>query len=399
MQETNVDAQKISRRNLYILSFTLVVVMLGFGMVIPIFPFYIERMGAGGRELGLLVAVSTLTEFVFAPYWGGVSDRRGRKPVLILGIFGYFLSMLLLGFATELWMLFVVKSLSGVFSSATLPTSMAYIGDSTSEEERGGGMGMLGSAMGLGVILGPGFGGWLATDSISIPFFISAGLSLIALLLIVFLLSESLPVSQRRFEKARSDRINEITRALFSPIRMLLFMAFLLSFGLTNFDVIFGLYAMEKFGYGPQQVGTIIMVMGVVTAIGKGVLTGPFTRRWGEANVIKMSLLAGSVGFLVLLMANRYVTVLIATVFFILSKTLLRPSVLSLTSKRANIGQGAAMGLSNSFQSLGRIVGPIWAGYVFDLNLNYPYISGSAILFIGFLISIFWGLESTRNHN
>jgi DHA1 family multidrug resistance protein-like MFS transporter len=114
------------------------------------------------------------------------------------------------------------------------------------------------------------------------------------------------------------------------------------------------------------------------------------TKRWGEAAVIKASALAGSVGFLVLLLANSYLTILLATGFFILSKTLLRPAAFALISKRAAGGQGAAMGLSNSFMSLGRIVGPVWAGFIFDVNVDYPYLSGSLIMFIGFLASLLW---------
>jgi DHA1 family multidrug resistance protein-like MFS transporter len=417
---------KTSNRKVIILSFTLVVVMLGFGMVIPIFPFYIEELGAGGSELGLLVATSALLEFLFAPVWGGVSDRTGRKPVLMLGMLGYGLSLLLFGLATQLWMLFASRALSGILSSATLATALAYVGDSTSEEDRGGGMGTLGAAMALGVILGPGLGGWLASDSLSAPFFIAAGLSLFSLLLILLLLPESLPPEARQGTdgKVSTVQFGELRRGLFSPIGVLLFMVSLFSFALTNFEAVFGLYALEKFGYGPERVGTILVVVAVVSTVGKGALTGPATKRWGEATVIKASLLAGSIGFVVLVLANTYVTILLATGFFILSKTLLRPAAFSLISKRATpstrrprsprsrsgqagqagsghrVGQGMAMGLSNSFMSLGRIAGPIWAGLIFDVNVNYPYLSGAAIMFVGFLISLVWvsqGRKETPN--
>lgn len=380
-----------NRKQVIILSFALVVVTLGFGMVIPIFPFYIERMGAGGSELGLLVATAAFMELLLGPMWGSVSDRAGRRPILMLGMLGYGLSSLLFGLSTQLWMLFASRALSGVLSSATLSTAMAYIGDSTSEEDRGGGMGILGAAMGLGLILGPGFGGWLAAVSLPTPFFAAAGLSLVSLLLILFLLPESLPAEARQQAdgKVKTVQFGELWRALFSPIGILLFMVFLASFGLANFEAVFGLYALEKFEYGPERVGMILTVVGLVSTIGK-IFTGTLTRRWGDAPIIKVSLLTGSVGFLVLLLANTYPTILLATGFFILSKTFLRPAVLSLTSKQATVGQGVAMGLSNSFMSLGRIVGPIWAGFVFDMNFNYPYLSGSVILFVGFLISLIW---------
>src|SRR5512136_3400995 len=187
----------IRNKNVVILSFALVVVTLGFGMVIPLFPFYIERMGGGGKELGLLVAVASLTELLFGPVWGSISDRVGRKPILMLGMLGYGLSSLLFGLSTELWMLYASRALSGILSAATASTAMAYIGDSTSDQERGGGMGILGAAGGLGLILGPGLGGWLGGISLATPFFAAAGISLVSVLLILVMLPESLPASAR----------------------------------------------------------------------------------------------------------------------------------------------------------------------------------------------------------
>jgi DHA1 family multidrug resistance protein-like MFS transporter len=366
-------------------------------MVIPIFPFYIDHLGGGGKELGLLVAVAALTELIFGPVWGGLSDRVGRKPILMLGMVGYGVSSLLFGLATELWMLYAARALSGVLSAATASTAMAYIGDSTSDEERGGGMGILGAAGGLGIILGPGFGGWLGGVSLAMPFFAAAGISLVSMVLILFLLPESLPLEARQpiGGKIKMMRLGELWIALLSPIGILLFMAFLSSFGLANFEAVFGLYALQKFHYGPEQVGVILAVVGLVSAVGK-VFTGALTQRWGDASVIKASLFTGSIGFLVLLLAHTYTTILLATGFFILSKTFLRPAVFSLTSKQATVGQGVAMGLSNSFMSLGRIAGPLWAGFAFDMNFDYPYLSGAAILFIGFLISLMWVTQSQK---
>jgi DHA1 family multidrug resistance protein-like MFS transporter len=387
----------INNKNIIILSLALIVVSLGFGMVIPIFPFYIGRLGGGGKELGLLVAVAALTELIFGPVWGSLSDRVGRKPILVIGTVGYGLSSLLFGLATELWMLYAARALSGVLSAATASTAMAYIGDSTLDQDRGGGMGILGAAGGLGIILGPGFGGWLGGVSLATPFFAAAAISLVSTVLILFLLPESLPAHARQLADLRIKVIQfgELWRALFGPIGILLFMAFLASFGLANFESVFGLYALEKFNYGPERVGVILTIVGLASTLGK-IFTGALTRRWGDATVIKTSLFTGSVGFLVLLLANTYPTILLATGFFVLSKTFLRPSVLSLTSQRATIGQGAAMGLSNSFMSLGRIVGPLWAGLVFDVNFDYPYLSGAAILFVGFLISLVWVTQGDK---
>jgi len=207
------------------------------------------------------------------------------------------------------------------------------------------------------------------------------------------MLPESLTDTGRVAEAEIKLPFEGLLEALRGPVGMLFFLAFLLSFGLTNFESIFGLYFSGKYGYGPQEVGAILMVMGVVTTLGRGLLTGPLTRRWGEHSVIRGSLLMGSAGFLLVLRADTYALILLATGFFIFSKTLLRPSILSLVSKNTDMGQGAALGLSNSFMSLGRIVGPLWAGYVFDVDMDYPYLSGAGILFLGFLLSLAWRLR------
>ena len=383
--------EKVDRRKISILSFALIVVMLGFGIVIPIFPFFIEDLGAGGSELGLLIAVSALLEFMFGPVWGGISDRIGRKPVLSIGMVGYALSTFLFGISTELWMLFAARAISGILSSATLTAAMAYVSDTTSKEDRGGGMGKLGAAMALGVILGPGLGGWLAKDSLSLPFFIASGMAIVSFLLILIFLPESLSSENREDTgKEKVIQVKDLWQAVFSEIGVLLLMVMLFSFALTNFEAVFGLYALEKFNYGPEQVGVILMVIAVISTVGKATLAGPATKQWGETRVIKASLIAGSVGFLVLLAANTYITILLATGFFILSKTLLRPASFALISKQVTGGQGAAMGLSNSFMSLGRIIGPIWAGFIFDVNINYPYLSGSLFMLVGFIISLIW---------
>lgn len=379
-----------NRKQIIILFFTLVVVMLGFGMVIPIMPFLIESMGASGSTLGLLMATFALMQLIFSPVWGSLSDRIGRKPVLVIGVFGFGITMVLFGLSTQLWMLFAARALSGILSSATMPTAMAYIGDSTSEEDRGGGMGVVGAAMGMGMVLGPGLGGTLAGENLAVPFFIAGVLSFLAMVLIMVFLPESLPKEERQQEgRVQFINLGELWQALKSPIGILLFMAFLLSFGLTAFEAIFGLYALTRFDYGPQHVGTILMVIGFVSAAVQISLTGPLTKRWGEATVIKVSLLLSVVGFPLMLLANSFLTILVTSGFFMLGVSLLRPAVSSLISRQATVGQGVAMGLNNSFQSMGRIVGPIWAGFIFDLDLRYPYLSGSVIMLIGLIVSLF----------
>ncbi|HSG16480.1 MAG TPA: MFS transporter [Anaerolineae bacterium] len=391
---------KSSRSKVLILAFTLVVVMLGYGMVIPIIPFYVEEMGAGGMELGLLVACYALMRLIFGPMWGSLSDRVGRKPVLMVGVFGYAITMFFFGLATQLWMLFVARIVSGLLSSATSPTTLAYISDSTTEEDRGGGMGILGAAIGLGTILGPGLGGCLSGDSLARPFFLAAALSLVAVALIYLLLPESLPPQKRRsitltlsdFSARRGsvtkERANELWAALTGPIGVLLLLAFLVTCGVTTFYGIFGLYVLERFGYGPAEVGTMLMVMGLVSAVAQGALCGPLIRRRGELWLIRASLGVGGGSFLLIMIADGFSWLLVSTGFFFMVTALLMPALTALISKRTTMEQGITMGLSNSAMSLGRIAGPLWGGFAFDLNIRYPFWGGAAILLAGFLVSL-----------
>jgi DHA1 family multidrug resistance protein-like MFS transporter len=388
--------QTSNRKNLFILSFTLVVVTLGFGVVIPIIPFYMESLGAGGTELGLLVASYAVMRLIFAPIWGSLSDRLGRKPIMMIGILGYGLTMVLFGFATELWMLFAARILSGILSSATSPTTMAYIGDSTSEQDRGSGMGILGAAVGLGTIFGPALGGLLASDSLSTPFFIAGGMSFLALLLTWLWLPESLPKDARQPSTKRIPlpEIRLWWQALSSPIGILLILAFLLTCGLMIFYGIFGLYALDKFGFGPEQVGVIFMVVGLVSAITQGGLTGLVTRKWGETPIIKIGMLGSAISLFLVSLATNYWSLLITIGLFVFTTALLTPAISALTSKRAETQQGMAMGLSNSFMSLGRIAGPLLAGFVFDINAVLPFISGAVIMLLGFITSMIWLSEA-----
>lgn len=379
----------MNKTNLIILFFTMVVMMLGFGMIIPIMPFFVEQYGATGADLGMLMAVFGIMQFLFAPMWGSLSDRYGRKRLLVVGVLGNVVSNLIFGMATNLGMMFLSRILAGIFSSATFPTAMAYISDNTDERSRGGGMGIIGAAMGVGMVLGPGVGGWLGGQNLSIPFFLAAGLSLLASLLIVFLLPESLPVEKRQVGgKLRGPQLGLMWHSLFGPLGFLLLLAFMVNYALANFEGIFGLYAKHRYAYGPEQVGSILTVIGLISALIQGFLTGPATRRLGEERVIKLSLFASGLGFGLMLLAGSYPMVLLTVSFFILSNTMLRPSISSLISKRAKGGQGAALGMSSSFESLGRVVGPLWAGTLFDININLPYASAALILLAVFALSL-----------
>lgn len=368
------------------LFFTMVVMMLGFGIIIPIMPFYVEHFGAGGSELGALIAVFSVMQFISSPFWGSMSDRYGRKKIMMIGVLGNALSLIVIGLAHSMTTIFISRAVEGLISSATLPTVMAYISDSTTQEERGGGMGVIGAAMGVGMVLGPGLGGWLSAKSLSFPFFLAACMSFLSLAMIWFVLPESLPVERRASEvrKFRGPALGQMWKELFGPMGFLMVLAFLVNFALANFEGIFGLYADKRYGYTPTQVGSVMVVVGLISSAVQMLVTGPATRKLGEPNVIRLSLVASAVGFVFMALVPNNILVPLSVGFFVFSNAMLRPSIVSLTSKRAQGGQGMALGMNNAFQSLGRVVGPLWAGMMFDWHLFLPYLSAAVIMLVAF---------------
>jgi MFS transporter, DHA1 family, multidrug resistance protein len=386
---------KNNRRNLFILSFTLLVVMLGYSMAMPLLPFYIERFGVGGIELGWLMSTYSLMQLICAPIWGSVSDRYGRKPILAIGVLGYAVTLFLFGLATNFTMLFLARTLSGILSSATQPTAMAYIGESTGQEEKSKGMGQLGAMVGLGVILGPLFGGLLSSRALSLPFFVGSGLAFIAFLLVIFLLPESKTASSSTGQddagSATSKRLGVLDiylRVLRGPAGILLLLTLIMSFGMTNFQGMIGLYVIDKFALNTKQVGAIWMVMGGVLILGQGVLVGPLSKKFGDLTLIRIGLLGGAVGFVLVALAVDYITTLVALGFFILALALIGPALNSCISSFAGEYQGSVMGLNSASTSLGRVVGPLWGGYIYDVNINFPFFSGAATFLLGLFVSM-----------
>ena len=383
-----MDEQK---RSLNILSFVLLVVSLGYGIFSPILPFYIESMGASGTELGLLNASYAVMRLIFGPIWGSISDRIGRKRILMVGILGFGITMVWFGLATQLWMLFAARILAGILSSATAPTTMAYIGDNAPEGELSKGMGRLSAAGGIGAILGPLLGGLVASDSLSTPFFIAAGLAGISLVLALIFLPES--KSAQKEEPEGKKQIIDMRgwgKTIFSPVGRLFTLTFVSTSGLYIFSNTFGLYGLERFGFGTEEVGVVYMVLGLVSMLSIGLLVGPATKLLGDEKIVRFGFLGAAISLGLMPLANGLISVILITGLLAVAVSLQGISLTSLTSKLATTEQGVTMGLSNSFVSLGRIVGPILGGVLLDINLNLPFNGAAGMLLIAFIFSTIW---------
>lgn len=374
------------RKNTLILSFTLLVVMLGYGMVLPVMPLYIKLFGAGGSEMGWLMATYSLMQLICAPLWGVFSDRVGRKPVLALGVLGYALTLLLFGLSTQFWMIFAARTLAGILSSATMPTAMAYISDHVPEKERSGSMGTLGAAMGAGMVVGPLMGGVLSEQSLSVPFFVGAGMAFLAFWLVILILPESRTAAGDKGTRSRLT-FGEALTTLRSPAGMVLLLILVMSFGMAGFQGIIGLYAVDKYQLDNQMVGVLWMVIGGVLILGQGVLTGPLTRRFGLPVLIRAGLAGGALGFLLMAFASSHLALLFSLVVFTLALAVMGPALNAYLSLFAGNSQGAMMGFNTAFASLGRVVGPLWAGPFYDISFDLPFFGGAVILALGMLLS------------
>lgn len=388
-----LDGHKANRHALTLLFLTLFIVMLGFGVIMPILPFYAESMGANATALGLLFATYSIIQFFTSPIWGQVSDRIGRKPPLLIGLLGFSLSFLLFGLATELWMLFAARILGGFLSAATLPTVLAYIADTTDEEHRGSGMGVLGAAMGLGVTFGPVIGGVLGEYNQQLPFFFSAAVGLAVAIAMFFVLPESLPpeARQRGGVAARPNLgLRNVLLALSGPLGFIMVLAFLASFAAANLEATFALFTEVGLGFGEGELGIIFGAMGITMALTQGLLVGPTINKWGEPRMIQIGLVASAAGFILLLFAVDLASMILIMVVMGVGNAAMRPAINSLVSKRTLPSeQGNTMGIVNSYNSLGRIFGPVVGGVLFDtLGHQSPFIFGALIFVITYLLSI-----------
>ena len=363
---------QINRKSMMILYASIFLVGIGFSIIMPILPYYAESMGASAFQLGLLMTVYALCQFIFAPVWGAYSDKVGRKPVLLMGMIGFALTFFLFALANSLWMLFVARIAGGIFSCATIPTAMAYVGDSTSEEKRGSSMGMVGAAMGVGMIFGPAIGSGLAHISLAFPFLIAGILCALNSLGIFAFIKESLALEKRIPYKG--VRRESLLKGLKTPLAFLFIVMLFCSLAESTNHGTFALYAKGKLDIGATDVGIVFTCAGIVMALVQGLLVGRLINRIGEEKTIGLGiiiLISSLAGFL---MSNNLVSLIVFMGVFSGGIGLIRPSISAAVSKRTTMQQGSAMGILQGYDSLGRVIGPSLGGFMLDLNLSYAYL-------------------------
>ena len=374
--------------------------LLGFGIIIPMLPFYAEHFGASPGIVTLLMATYSLMQFVAAPFIGSMSDRYGRRRVILISLVGTCVAYVFMAYASSLVMLFAARALAGLFAG-NIAAAQAYIADITTPENRARGMGFFGAAFGLGFIFGPMIGGILsgsASGSINFhaaPLF-AASLSSIAAFLVVVLLKESRKVGS----------VNSGSRGWFAPIylavrradmKRLIYLFLLVMFVFAGLEATIALWAERQFLWGPREVGYLFAYVGVIAAVVQGGIIGPATRRWGEMRVIILGLCGLVAGFALMPVASGMSLLLVATALLAGGFGLCNPALNSLISRRASSdSQGAVLGVAQSGASLARILGPAFAGAVFSsLGRHAPYIIGALMLL--FALGIAWRMMQSSD--
>ena len=372
--------------------FIIVVIdLIGFGIVIPLLPFYAEHFNADPATVGLVMATYSFTQFLAAPFWGRTSDRTGRRPVLLVTLFGGALAYLMLAFADSLWMLFAARALGGAMAG-NISTAFAYVADITTRENRAKGMGMIGAAFGLGFIIGPALGGLLAgPDPINAdyrsPALAGAGLSLAALILALVRLKESLsPEIRRRIAaRPRRGRLKQFSDALVDRnVGLLIALSFFATFAFAGLEATFAMWSRRQFGWGPEQNGYLFAFVGVVSALIQGGLIGRLAKRFGETRLIIQGAGALCLGIGLIPFSSTVPMLIIAMLIAAYGFSVISPALNSAISLRVGEGeQGSMMGVTRSATTLARVAGPAVAGGLFALlGRDWPYYAAAAVMLV-----------------
>ena len=410
----------MNRARLIVIFTTVFIDLVGFGIVIPVLPFYAQGtlFNATPRTVGLIYTSYSVMQLIFSPILGKLSDRYGRRPVLFYSIIGTGIGFMLLGFANSIWMLFAGRILDGI-TGGNISTAQAYIADITTDENRAKGMGLIGAAFGLGFVFGPAIGGILSRWGIHVPFLFAAGLCFANAILLYFRLPETLTPERRAQNRAaaRKRRSKQLVDSLKEPrlaYVMTIYFLFIIAFSIMT--ATFAFYTMFRFGYDAQETGYLFAYVGVIAVIIQGGLIGRLVKRFGELPLI----IIGALCFAISLFAIPFVgpavgglgALLVGGAVFSLGNSLATPALNSLAS--TSVGpdqQGIILGVMQSVASLARAIGPLLQTiligtavahigadglphHMSDRSLFLTFWTGAAIMFLAFFIAFYF----SRSH-
>lgn len=387
-----------NKKPLVVIFLTVFIYLMGFGIVIPIIPTLSTQMGASALETGLLMSVYSLMQFIFSPWWGRMSDKYGRRPILLICLFGEIFSYILFAQARSLEVLFLARLFSGFFG-ASISTASAYISDITPPHERSKGMALIGAAFGLGFLFGPAIGGaltiWaeqLSTDTFFRTSFSSywvAGLCLITFIFAYFNLKETLQVGSKPAE--RKSRFKEMMKFFKTDtVGSLIFVFFLSSLAMSMMEATLVLFMKARFNWGLKEVSFGFAYVGVMIVFTQGFLVRRLIPKFGEKQVLRFGLIFMSMGLCLIPASQSLLVMAIAQTLLALGTGFVNPSALGSVSLLIDAQeQGAALGTTQGMASLGRIIGPALGGALFgSLSEGSPFFVAGLMTMIGFFVVI-----------
>jgi DHA1 family multidrug resistance protein-like MFS transporter len=383
-------------KQLAIIMVLLMTIFIGFGIIIPVLPDAIAGSGASSFHLGMLLSIYSLASFLMSPVWGSLSDRIGRRPLIILGTLGFSISFFIFGIAGDnIYLMYASRILGGLFSGAATACAVAYVADITTEENRTKGMGLVGMSIGLGFIFGPAVGGILSHWGYQVPFYAAAGLAFVTFLFALVMLPESLSEEKRRIPQGvKPSRWT----AFIGTVKYLYVLSFFVSFTLAGLEATLLLFEKDQIGATSFQLGIMFAVSGVVGALVQGGVVRRFIKRGDESKVIGIGLVLSAIGFVLILFSSSLLTASIYLSVFAAGNALIRPCVTSLITQKTKAGQGVASGLSSSMDSLGRIVGPLLGAGIYQYSHQLPFYMG-AVLSLAALYLLYKFMVLERSHS
>ena len=374
-----------------ILFLTVFIDMVGFGIVVPVLPLYTERFGASPFTTGLLLAVYSGMGFIFSPVVGALSDRIGRRSILLLSTIGQATGFFIMGAATTLLWLFIARTIDGIFG-ANVSTTQAYVADVTPPEDRSRALGLLGAAFGLGFICGPLMGGVISQISLAAPFYFAGALAAINAVLIYFILPESLPVEDR----SGLDRDTFVT--LFREGRgrvivPLMAAYFFMMVGFSILTAFFAIFTEDRFGYNASANGYIFAGIGVISVIVQGALIGRLIKNFAEKRIAVTGVALLACSMFALPLVQTASTLLLVGAGIAVGNALIHPTMNGLVSRAVNkYWQGRVLGVMQACASLGRFFGPLIGGWFLAFNPRHTPDFGKAPFWIStglLIVSLF----------
>src|SRR5512136_2539256 len=359
--------------------------LLGFGLILPLLPFYAKSFGASELTVGLLLASYSLMQFIGAPVLGRLSDRYGRRPILLISQLGTFLGFMILGFASALWMLFLSRIIDGI-SGANLSTAQAYIADVTDEKNRAKSFGLIGAAFGLGVIIGPAVGGFLSQFGYHVPAFFAAGLSMLTMVLTFFML----PEPERKSNSRREFSVKALKQAFGHPtVGILLSMVFTFGLAFAMFQTSFALFASARFGFNVQQTALVLTYVGVLSVIMQLVVVKRVVKRLGENRSIMVTMASLALGLVLMALIQSPLALIFVMPILSFGGGVTSPVLTSLISKSVDRAEvGGMLGISTSVDSMSRVVAPILGNALLVFGSGLPSLVSAAILLIPIALAV-----------